>query len=118
MKSKIICICIAFLSTVAIAQTKVGTVDSDYIVNIMPEAQIVVKRSQNYGLKLDSSFSIKLKEYQDKVAIFQKTEKTILPLAKRNAIQELTDLETDVKKYQENGQKLMQLKREELMRPL
>jgi outer membrane protein len=118
MKLKIIGICIAFISTISIAQTKVGTIDSDYIMNLMPETQIVVKRSQNYGLKLDSSFSIKLKEYQDKVAIFQKTEKTILPLAKRNAIQELTDLETDVKKYQENGQKLMQLKREELMRPL
>ena len=118
MKSKIICICIAFLSTVAIAQTKVGTIDSDYIVNLMPEAQVVVKKSQNYDSKLDSSFSIKLKEYQDKVAIFKKNEATLGQLAKKTAVKEITDLEADLKKFQENGQKLMQLKREELMRPL
>jgi outer membrane protein len=118
MKSKIICICIAFLSTVAIAQTKVGTIDSDYIVNLMPESQVVVQKAKYYALKLDSSFSIKLKDYQDKVAFFKKNEKTILPFAKRNAIQEITDLEADVKKAQENGQKLMQLNQEELLRPL
>jgi outer membrane protein len=118
MKSKIICICIAFLSTIAVAQTKVGTVDSEYIMNLMPETKIVLKRSQTYATKLDSSFTIKVTEYEDKLSDFNKNEKTILPLAKRTAIQELTDLEANLKKYQENGQKLMQLKREELMRPL
>jgi outer membrane protein len=118
MKLKIIGICIAFLSTFAIAQTKVGTIDSDYIVNLMPEGQIVVKRSQNYGLKLDSSFSIKLKEFQAKVDNFKKNETILGVLAKKTAVKEITELEAEVKKYQENGQKLMQLKREELMRPL
>ena len=106
------------LSTFAIAQTKVGTIDSDYIVNLMPEGQIVVKRSQNYGLKLDSSFSIKLKEFQAKVDNFKKNETILGVLAKKTAVKEITELEAEVKKYQENGQKLMQLKREELMRPL
>ena len=64
MKSKIIFICIALLSTVSIAQSKVGTVDSEYIVKLMPETTIVAKKSQDYGAKLDSSFTIKLKEYK------------------------------------------------------
>ncbi len=34
----------------------------------MPEAQTVIKMAQAYGKKLDSSFSIKMKDYQDKVA--------------------------------------------------
>lgn len=118
MKSKIIFICIAFLSTVTIAQSKVGTVDSDFIVNIMPEAQIVVDRAQKYGAKLDTSFSIKMKNFKAKVEAFKKDEKTLGALAKKTAVEEITGLETDIKKYQQNGQKLMQLKREELMRPL
>ncbi len=118
MKSKIICICIAFLSTVTIAQSKVGTIDSDYIVNLMPEAKVVIKRAQEYGKRLDTSFQKKLKIYKEKVDTFKKNEKTLGQLAKKTAITEIANLEDDIKKYQTNGQKLMQLKQEELMRPL
>lgn len=118
MKSKIIFICIALLSTVAIAQSKVGTVDSEYIITLMPETKIVAKRSQAYGAKLDSSFSIKLKEYQTKVDSFKKNEKTMEDTARKADYKELTEIEADIKKYQQNGNKLMQLKSEELMRPL
>lgn len=118
MKSKIIFIYLAFASIVAFSQTKTGTIDSDYIVSIMPETKIVINRAQKYVAKLDSSFSIKVKEYQDKVAIFRKDEKTLGELAKKTTVTELQALEADIKKYRENGTKLMQLKRDELMRPL
>jgi len=118
MKSKITILILAFLSTLSIAQTKTGTVDSDYIINIMPEAKTVVKLSQAYGAKLDSSFSIKMKEYQDRVKDFRDKEKEMGELMKKTLIKELTALEQDVKRYQDNGSKLMQLKQDELMRPL
>ena len=118
MKSKIIFICIALLSTVSIAQSKVGTVDSEYIVKLMPETTIVAKRSQDYGAKLDSSFTIKLKEYKAKVEVFKTTEKTMEAEAKKVAYNKLTEMEADIKKYQVNGNKLMQFKTDELMRPL
>ncbi|MCL7762703.1 OmpH family outer membrane protein [Polaribacter sp. Z014] len=118
MKSKIIFIAIALLSTISIAQSKVGTVDSEYIISLMPETKIVSQRSQNYGAKLDSSFSIKVKSYQAKVEAFKNNEKTLGELAKQADIKELTTMEDDIKKYQQNGNKLMQLKQNELMRPL
>lgn len=118
MKSKITILFIAFLSTFSIAQTKTGTIDNDYIINLMPEAKIVVERSQGYGAKLDSSFSIKMKDYQDRVADFRKKEKEMGALMKKTLIKELTALEQEIKQYQDNGQKLMQLKQNELMRPL
>ena len=118
MKSKILFICIALLSTVSIAQSKVGTIDSEYIIGLMPETKVVLKRSQDYGAKLDSSFSIKLKLYQTKIETFKKNEKTLGALAKKTEIAELTQMEADIKQYQQNGNKLMQLKKNELMRPL
>ena len=118
MKSKIIAIAILLLSTISIAQTKVGTVDSEYIVNLMPETKIVLGRSQDYGAKLDSSFSIKVTSYQSKVDAFKKNEKTLGELAKQAEYKELAEMEADIKKYQQNGNKLMQLKQDELMRPL
>ena len=118
MKLKITILFIAFISTISIAQTKVGTIDSEYITNLMPEAKIVIKRAQDYGKKLDTSFAIKMKNYQDKIEAYKKAEKTMGELAKKAAIKELTELDQDIKRYQDNGNKLMQLKQNELMRPL
>mgnify|MGYP000109046682 CR=1 FL=1 len=118
MKSKIIFFYTLLISSIVFSQNKVGTVDSDYVMNLMPEAKIVLKRAKAYGAKLDSSFQIKVQVYKDKVETYQKNEKTLGELAKKTSIQELTQLETDIKKYQNNGQQLMQLKQNELMRPL
>lgn len=117
MKS-ILLLTIGFFSTISIAQTKTGTIDNDYIVNLMPEAKTVIKMAQAYGAKLDSSFSIKMKDYQDRVADFRKKEKEMGQLMKKTLIKELTALEQDIQQYQKNGNQLMQLKQNELMRPL
>ncbi len=118
MKLNLTILFIAFISNFSIAQTKVGTINNDYIINIMPEAKLVVKMSQAYGARLDSSFSIKMEDYKTRVADFRQKEKEMGPLMKKTLVKELTDLEQDVKKFQENGSKLMQLKQNELMRPL
>lgn len=107
-----------FVGTTIFSQTKLGTIDSDYIVNLMPEAKIVVERAQQYGAKLDSSFNIKVKEFQTKLADFKEKEKEMGELMKKTIMNELSAMEQDIKKYQNNGSKLMQLKQNELMRPL
>ena len=118
MKFKITFLFITLISTISVAQSKTGTIDSEYIINLMPEAKVVIERSQSYGSRLDSLFSIKMKDYQTRVADFREKEKEMGELMKKTLIQELTALEQDIKKYQENGNKLMQLKQDELMRPL
>ncbi|WP_296637302.1 OmpH family outer membrane protein [Polaribacter sp.] len=118
MKLKLTIILITLISSISIAQTKTGTIDSDYIINLMPEAKVVIKRSQSYGTRLDSLFYIKMKDYQTRVADFRDKEPEMGELMKKTLIKELTALEQDIKKYQENGSKLMQLKQDELMRPL
>lgn len=118
MKSKIILLFITFLSTLSIAQTKTGTINNDYIINLMPEAKIVIKMSQTYGSKLDSSLSIKTKAFQEKVNYFKNEEKELGELMKKTLMTEINTLQQEIKQYQNNGQKLMQLKQDELMRPL
>lgn len=118
MKSKIVFFSALLFSCMAFAQTKLGTIDSDYIINLMPEAKVVMKLTSDYGQKLDSSFSIKVKEYQAKVEDFNKNEKEYGELMKKTLVNEITILEQDIQKYQQNGNKLMGLKQNELMRPL
>lgn len=84
----------------------------------MPEAKVVVKLAQEYGQKLDSSFSIKVKEYQAKIDDYKKNEAEYGELMKKTLINEITAMEQDIQSYQKNGNTLMELKQNELMRPL
>lgn len=118
MKLKITLLFIVFISTFSIAQTKVGTIDSDYIINSMPEAKIVVEMTKVYGSKLDSLFNIKLKDFKKRIADYELKEKNMGVLEKKTIQQELSTLEQDLSKFRENGNKLVGLKRDELMRPL
>ncbi len=118
MKLKFTILFTAIICSISVAQTKTGTIDSDYIINIMPEAKVVVEKSQSYGAKLDSLLSIKMVDYQARVKDFREKEKEMGELMKKTLVKEISALEADLKKYQENGNKLMQLKQGELMRPL
>lgn len=118
MKLKITILATLFVSTMFYAQSKVGTINSEYILNLMPEAKIVVEKAQEYGKRLDSSFAIKMNEYKVKVEDFQAREKEMGELEKKTTYNEIAALEDDIRKYQDNGNKLMQIKQNELMRPL
>jgi outer membrane protein len=118
MKLKITIVFIAFISTISIAQTKLGTIDNEYIISMMPETKIIVQMTQAYGAKLDSSFTIKVNNFKAQLEDYKLKEKDMGVLEKKTIQKELTTLEDDIKKYQKNGNTLMGLKKDELMRPL
>lgn len=118
MKLKISLLFIALITSINYGQTKVGTINNDYVLNLMPEAKIVIKMSQDYGAKLDSTFSIKINEFKLKFEDYKKKEKEMGDLEKKVAQTELNKLDQEVQQYKKNGETLMTLKRDELMRPL
>jgi outer membrane protein len=63
MKSKITLLVAILLTTISFAQTKLGTVDTDFIIGKMPQMKNVMNRLDKYAKKLDSSFQIKAKNY-------------------------------------------------------
>ena len=78
----------------------------------------VLHRVDNYGKKLDSSFQIKTKNYQAKIKEYKAVEKPYLMLIKKTKIQEITILEQEMAKFRKNGSTMMQLQRDDNMRPL
>ncbi len=118
MKFKLIFLSIALFSITAFAQTKMGTIDNDYVLSLMPETKIVLKMAQEYSVKLDSSFQIKVTEYQNKISEYKEPKKALSELEKKVIVDEIQNLEVDIQKYRQNGTQLMQLKKDELMRPL
>ena len=118
MKFKLSILIAILFSGFTFSQSKVGTVDSEYIVRLMPEQDVVVKLASAYGAKLDSSFNIKMQDYNGKIEAFKNLDKTVADSIKKRKYTEILILEQDVQKYKDNGTQLMQLKQSELMRPL
>jgi len=119
MKLQNIVVIALLLSSLSItAQTKLGTVDSDYIIGKMPQMKQVLERTKVYGTKLDSSYQVKIKEYQTKATAFKKIEKTLSNDDKQKKGGELFELEKGLNEFREKGAQMMQLRRDDFMRPL
>ena len=93
MKLKITVLFIALISTLTIAQTKVGTVDSDYIIGMMPESKRVVEITKSYGAKLDSTFSARVTDFKVRLEDYNLKEKDMGELEKKTIQKELAGLE-------------------------
>lgn len=110
---------IVFLFTAIIsAQTKVGTINTEYIVSKMPEFTDVQKKLETYGKTLDEGFKEKLDEYQAKVKDYTEKEATYTDALKELKQKDILKLEEDIQKLRSNSSKLLQIRQEELLRPL
>lgn len=118
MKLKITFILALFFIGFSNAQTKVGTVDSELIISKMPQMKGVLQRVENYGKKLDSSFQIKATEYKAKVDSFKAEEKLMTEDDKKTRIKEIQQLELDMAKFRKNGGAMIQLQKDQSLRPL
>jgi outer membrane protein len=117
MKFRILAVALFLTSILATGQTKVGSVNSELIVGIMPEMKTVVANLGEYAKKLDSSYQVKVKEYEEKVAAFQKLG-DVSDNFKKIKLDEISSLEQGLQQSQQNGNQLIQLKRNELLQPL
>tara|TARA_R110002073_G_scaffold128999_6_gene275261 strand:+ start:26577 stop:27098 length:522 start_codon:yes stop_codon:yes gene_type:complete len=118
MKLKMLFVAFCLTSIFATGQTKVGSVDSELIIGLMPQTKRVISSLNIYAKQLDSSYQIKLREYQGKVAAYQKLSPEVSNEFKKIKVEEITELERGLQTQKDNGNKLIQLKRNELMRPL
>ncbi len=100
------------------AQTKVGTVNSELIISKMPQLKTVHETIRAYGSKLDSVNAIKINKYESRVKAYNTEIKTLSDAAKKIRANELNLLNKDLASFRDNGTKMMQLRRDELMRPL
>ena len=117
MNSKFLIIAFVFTSIMS-AQTKVGTINTEYIVSKMPEFKEVQKNVQDYSKTLDSGLKEKFDEYQEKVKAYSEKEATYTQALKDLKQKDIMKLEEDIQKLRNNSGKLLQVRQDELLRPL
>jgi outer membrane protein len=111
---------IAFLtfSIFASAQTKVGTIDTDYILSQMPEMEAVNKGLETYDKELQKDFQANVKQYDTLVKTYQANAESLAADARQESESKIIELENQIKQFRQRAQLMMQMRRNELTNPL
>ena len=116
---KLSIIIVAFLFCFQInAQTKVGTIDVEYILSVMPQLEQVRIDVKAYNDDLENQSKVKIGTYQTLIQAYQQNETSYNDTVKQEKQNEIIALENDIKKFQQNSNQLAQLKQNELVQPL
>lgn len=108
---------VMILSTNLFAQ-KFGHINSNELLQAMPERSEIEKDVQKYAQELESQLTTMSKEYQSKVQEYQSKEAIMTEAIKQDKIQEITNLEERISKFQKSAQKDLQEKEETLLKPI
>ncbi len=121
MKSKWIII-LAFLMTAVAAQAqdgsiKIGFTNAEFILTNMPEAKEIESELKSYEQQLSTQLESKSKDFQAKVAEYQKSAENMIPEVRADKEQELQSLQQSIQKFQQDAQTSLQRKQGELLQP-
>ena len=117
-KIQILLLLISFSVSAQTVQTKVGTIDIDYILTQMPELVSVQKAVEDYGKTLDADLGKKLEDYQKLVEQYTKDDPTYTINQRKTMQDSIINTETDINKYRQNATQLISIKRDEELTPL
>jgi outer membrane protein len=102
------------------AQVKIGFINADYILSQMPEAKQVEEDLKNTQKQYETLYQGKVKEFQDKLAAFEKlnADAKTPDIIKQDKEKELQNLQTSIQEFQTNSQSSLQKKQAQLLQPL
>lgn len=118
MKKLVLILLIAFTGLNAHAQSKVGTIDAEFILSQMPEIKTVEEGLKTYNTELQEELQKSVKKYEELIKDYQTTNTTLPQDQKSIKENEIMALENDIQGYRQKASVLMQLRQNELTKPL
>ena len=110
----------------AIAQTasqpttnqKIGYADPSYIFSQMPQYKQVEAEMKTHGDQLQAQAKAKYSEYETKLKAYQAGAATMVDAVRKDRETELTQLQENIQKFQQDAQASLQKKEADLMSPI
>lgn len=118
MKKLFLVLAVIFIGSNAQAQTKVGTIDAEYILQQMPEMAQVQEGVTAYNKQLQDTLQGDIKKYEVLVGEYQKNNTTYTEEEKAAKESEIIALENDIKNFRQKASVLIQIRNNELAKPL
>ncbi len=115
---KYILILLVFTGVTMQAQTKVGTIDVEFILSQLPEISTVDEGMKEYNTSLQEELQKTVTKYEDLIADYQSTSTDLSEEDRKAKETEIIGLENDIKNFRQKASVLMQMRRNELTNPL
>jgi len=97
---------------------KLGHLDAQEILALMPEREKATEDYQEYAKGLESQLMSMQSEYQSEIQDYQDNEDTYSDLVKQDKIAEIQGLEQRIGTFQQSAQESLQRKEVELLSPI
>jgi len=100
------------------ANAKLGYIDSNELLEMMPGKDSVQTVLQDYGKALENQLQTMYAEYQTKVQDYQANSNTMSDIIRQTKEKELADLETRIQTFQQQADTDLQEKQVALLQPI
>jgi outer membrane protein len=97
---------------------KLGHIDSNEILALMPETDSLQNELKNYAEYLDQQMNTMAMEYQSKITDYQENVATMSDLIRQTKEKEITDLQARIQAFQQSADQDLSTKQAELFNPL
>ena len=119
MKKTLITICLIIAGLFsAEAQNKLGYINSNELLSIMPESSAMQEELQSYAKGLESSLAAMQAEGEKKLTDYQQNEASMSDLVKQDKVRELESIQQRILEFQQNAQESLAAKEQELITPI
>lgn len=97
---------------------KLGYIDSNEILSLMPETDSLQNELKNYAEYLDQQMNAMAMEYQTKINNYQDNVATMSDLIRQTKEKEITDLQARIQAFQQSADQDLSTKQADLFNPL
>ena len=97
---------------------KIGYVDSQAIIDIMPEGAKIKQDLEAYYNELQSELQAMVTEYQNKLRDYEANSATMSNILRQSKEKEIMDLQGRIQDFQQNAEVVFAAKQEELSKPM
>jgi outer membrane protein len=118
LRSLVALFAILVLAGSSVKAQKLGYVDLQELMQLMPEYKKANTDMEAFGKSLEDELKKMSDEFQKKVADYQKAEKTMPDAIKDVKQRELQDMQTRIQDFQQSAQENIRKKESELLKPI
>lgn len=97
---------------------KIGHINADQLLQMMPETKSAQEQLQAYGQQLEKDLAEMEKELQTKTQTFRQNQDVMTTLSRDTKIRELQELQGRIQEYSMKAQEDLQNKQVELLTPI
>lgn len=103
------------------AQTKtlkLGYTNIEYLLNVLPESKQIESELKTYKGHLDKQYQIKVNEFMEKNAAYERGAATMTEVIRADKEKELINLQDEIREFEKNAEISLLKKQDGLMSPL